>query len=57
MFLTLRPYWLITLIIGALGASLASWAGWPLPWVIGSLLAVLITRCTGGPVPEIPHGR
>jgi len=55
--LNLRPYWLLTLIVGALGGSLASWAGWPLPWVIGSLVAVMLTRCAGGLVPEIPHGR
>ncbi|MGY2410200.1 AbrB family transcriptional regulator [Pseudomonas pergaminensis] len=52
-----RPYWLITLIVGALGGSLASWAGWPLPWVIGSLVAVMLTRCAGSLVPEVPHGR
>ncbi|VVN62055.1 hypothetical protein PS687_04271 [Pseudomonas fluorescens] len=57
MTLALFPYWLVTLIVGALGGSLASWAGWPLPWVIGSLLAVLLTRCAGGPAPEIPRGR
>lgn len=50
-------HWLFTLIIGALGGSLASWAGWPLPWVIGSLVAVILTRCAGSLVPEIPHGR
>ncbi|MBC3925204.1 AbrB family transcriptional regulator [Pseudomonas lurida] len=55
--LNLRPYWLLTLIVGALGGSLASWAGWPLPWVIGSLVAVMLTRCAGGLVPEIPYGR
>ncbi|NWA66313.1 AbrB family transcriptional regulator [Pseudomonas reactans] len=50
-------HWLFTLIIGALGGSLASWAGWPLPWVIGSLVAVMLIRCAGSLVPEIPHGR
>ena len=55
--LNLRPYWLLTLTVGALGGSLASWAGWPLPWVIGSLVAVMLTRCAGGLVPEIPYGR
>ena len=57
MTLTLRPYWFVTLIVGAIGGGLASWAQWPLPWVIGALLAVMITRCAGGRVPEIPHGR
>ncbi|OPA84710.1 hypothetical protein BFW87_28640 [Pseudomonas fluorescens] len=57
MTLNLRQYWLLTLLVGAVGGSLAHWAGWPLPWVIGSLLAVMLTRCAGGRVPEIPHGR
>ncbi|WP_256659428.1 AbrB family transcriptional regulator [Pseudomonas sp. KBW05] len=57
MTLNLRHYWLVTLIVGALGGGLAQWAGWPLPWVIGSLLAVLISRCSGAMVPQIPHGR
>lgn len=57
MMLNLRQYWLVTLMVGALGGSLASWAGWPLPWVIGALVAVLLTRCAGGLVPEVPYGR
>ena len=57
MMINLRQYWLLTLIVGALGGGVASWAGWPLPWVIGSLVAVMLTRCAGGRVPEIPHGR
>jgi len=57
MMLNLRQYWLVTLMVGALGGSLASWAGWPLPWVIGALVAVLLTRCAGGQVPEVPYGR
>lgn len=57
MMRNLHPYWLITLIVGAIGAGIASWVGWPLPWVIGSLLAVLLTRCAGGLLPEVPYGR
>lgn len=57
MTLNLRQYWLVTLIVGALGGSLAQWAGWPLPWVVGSLVAVMLTRCAGGRIPHIPHGR
>lgn len=57
MMLNLRQYWLVTLMVGALGGSLASWAGWSLPWVIGALVAVLLTRCAGGQVPEVPYGR
>lgn len=55
--LNFRQYWLATLIIGAVGGYLASLVNWPLPWVIGALLAVMITRCAGGLVPDIPHGR
>ncbi|MCF5051941.1 AbrB family transcriptional regulator [Pseudomonas syringae] len=55
--LIFRQYWLLTLIVGALGGSFATWAGWPLPWVIGGLVAGLLTRCAGGLVPEVPYGR
>jgi len=57
MISNLQRYWPITLLIGALGGWLASLAHWPLPWVIGALLAVLVTRCAGCLVPEIPQGR
>lgn len=49
--------WLPTLLFGALGGGLASLIGWPLPWVIGSLAMVILVRCCGWQVPEIPHGR
>ena len=55
--INLRQYWLVTLMVGALGGSVASWAGWPLPWVIGLLVAVMLTRCAGARVPDIPQGR
>lgn len=55
--LNLRQHWLVTLIVGITGGVLANWAGWPLPWVIGSLVCVMLTRCAGGLLPEIPHGR
>ena len=32
---------------GALGGFLASLMGWPLPWMTGSLLAVILLRCSG----------
>ncbi|MBO3277281.1 AbrB family transcriptional regulator [Pseudomonas schmalbachii] len=39
-----RLFW-ATPLIGALGGWLASLVGWPLPWMIGSLLAVMLARC------------
>jgi uncharacterized protein len=57
MTFNLRQYWLVTLIAGTLGGSFAQWLGWPLPWVIGALLAVLIGRCGGARMAQIPHGR
>lgn len=39
-----RRFW-ATPLIGALGGWLASLVGWPLPWMIGSLLAVILARC------------
>ena len=34
-------------LAGALGGLLASLANWPLPWMTGSLLAVILLRCSG----------
>ncbi|MGM3389215.1 AbrB family transcriptional regulator [Stutzerimonas stutzeri] len=52
----LRSWW-ATPLVGSLGALLTSAAHWPLPWIIGSLLAVTLVRCGGWMVTEIPNGR
>ncbi|MDM8350423.1 AbrB family transcriptional regulator [Pseudomonas sp. sp1636] len=51
-----RSWWL-TPPIGLAGGYLASLIGWPLPWIIGSLLAVIAARCSGWLVTELPGGR
>lgn len=51
------PRWWATPLIGALGGWLASLAHWPLPWMVGSLLAVIAVRCSGWLVTEMPRGR
>lgn len=52
------PNWLLTPVAGAAGGYLASLIGWPLPWMVGSLLAVILLRCLGGlDLREIPGGR
>jgi len=51
-----RRYW-TTPLIGLIGGYLASLIGWPLPWIIGSLLAVIAARCSGWLVTELPGGR
>ena len=51
-----RRYW-ATPLIGVIGGYLASLIGWPLPWIIGSLLAVIAARCSGWLVTELPGGR
>jgi membrane AbrB-like protein len=51
-----RRYW-ATPLIGLIGGYLASLIGWPLPWIIGSLLAVITARCSGWLVTELPGGR
>lgn len=51
-----RSWWL-TPLIGLVGGYLASLIGWPLPWIIGSLLAVIAARCSGWLVSELPGGR
>ncbi|NRF48815.1 AbrB family transcriptional regulator [Pseudomonas stutzeri] len=51
------PAWWATPLIGAFGGWLASLASWPLPWMVGSLLAVIAVRCSGWLVSEVPRGR
>ena len=52
------PNWLLTPVAGAAGGALASLIGWPLPWMVGSLLAVLLLRCLGGlQLGEVPGAR
>ncbi|WP_053143718.1 AbrB family transcriptional regulator [Pseudomonas sp. WP18] len=56
LFTSLGRWW-ATPVVGAAGAWLASVFHWPLPWIIGSMLAVILVRCLGGPLGEIPYGR
>lgn len=50
--------WWGTPFVGLAGGYLASQIGWPLPWMIGSLLAILLVRClTPWQLAEIPGGR
>ncbi|BAN50016.1 AbrB family transcriptional regulator [Metapseudomonas resinovorans] len=52
------PKWLLTPLVGAAGGWLASLVGWPLPWMVGSLLAVIAVRCIGNlPLAEVPGAR
>jgi len=52
-----RDLW-VTPLAGAVGGYLASLAGWPLPWMVGSLLAVIVVRClTNRAFSELPGGR
>ncbi|MDG1581674.1 AbrB family transcriptional regulator [Pseudomonas sp. GOM6] len=52
------PNWLLTPLAGAAGGYLASLIGWPLPWMVGSLLAVILLRCLGGlDLCEVPGAR
>ncbi|MGE8496373.1 MAG: AbrB family transcriptional regulator [Pseudomonas sp.] len=50
-------HWWPTPLVGAAGGYLASLIGWPLPWIIGSLLAVIALRCSGVLSREMPGGR
>ncbi len=49
--------WLATPFVGLLGGWLASLIGWPLPWIVGSMLAVILVRCSGWRIEDIPQGR
>lgn len=44
-------------LAGLAGGYLASLAGTPLPWMIGSLLGVALTRCAGLPAAPLTAGR
>jgi membrane AbrB-like protein len=50
--------WLGTPLVGVVGGYLASQVGWPLPWMVGSLLAIILVRClTRWQLTQIPGGR
>ncbi len=50
--------WWGTPLVGLAGGFLASQVGWPLPWMVGSLLAIILVRClTPWQLGEIPGGR
>ena len=52
------PLFWATGLVGLAGGFLASKVGWPLPWMVGSLLAIILVRClTPWQLPEIPNGR
>lgn len=52
------PLFLATGLVGLAGGLLASRIGWPLPWMVGSLLAIIAVRClTPWQLTEIPNGR
>ncbi|MFJ3482168.1 AbrB family transcriptional regulator [Pseudomonas sp. NPDC090202] len=54
---TFKTWW-ATPLVGLLGGYLASQVGWPLPWMVGSLLAIILVRClTPFQLTEIPGGR
>ncbi|KIY41257.1 membrane protein [Pseudomonas sp. 10-1B] len=56
MLKTLRTWW-ATPLVGIGGVLLARAANWPLPWIIGAMLAVILVRCSGWTIAEIPNGR
>jgi len=52
------PAWWLTGITGLVGGCLASQVGWPLPFMTGALMAVILVRCaTPWQLREIPNGR
>ncbi|WP_412460591.1 AbrB family transcriptional regulator [Pseudomonas sp. SC11] len=52
------PLFWATGLVGLTGGFIASQVGWPLPWMVGSLLAIIAVRClTPWQLSEIPNGR
>ena len=55
--ITFRQWW-GTPLVGLAGGYLASLVGWPLPYMVGALLAIILVRClTPWQLAEIPGGR
>ncbi|MBP3863684.1 MAG: AbrB family transcriptional regulator, partial [Pseudomonas sp.] len=51
-------HWWGTPLVGLAGGYLASLIGWPLPWMVGSLRAIILVRSlTPWQLAEIPGGR
>ena len=51
-------HWWGTPLVGLAGGYLASLVGWPLPYMVGALLAIILVRClTPWQLAEIPGGR
>lgn len=58
MQLRLAPlFFLATPAVGAFGALCAESIGWPLPWMVGSMVMVIIVRCSGWSLRDVPNGR
>ncbi|MDR2307685.1 MAG: AbrB family transcriptional regulator [Paucimonas sp.] len=52
------PLFVATGLVGLAGGYAASQVGWPLPWMVGALLAIILVRClTPWQLSEIPNGR
>ncbi|WP_295481302.1 AbrB family transcriptional regulator [uncultured Pseudomonas sp.] len=52
------PLFWATGLVGLTGGFIASQVGWPLPWMVGSLLAIIAVRCLAPwQLSEIPNGR
>ncbi|MGN2381668.1 AbrB family transcriptional regulator [Pseudomonas juntendi] len=51
------PLFLVTPAVGALGALCAERISWPLPWMVGSMVMVIIVRCSGWNLRDVPNGR
>lgn len=52
MLLSLRS--ILTLAVGAVGGLIASWLGFPSPWLLGAMIAVMMLGALGFPVSIPP---
>lgn len=52
------PAWLLSIAVTVLGAVVAEWLRWPLAWLVGPLLIMVILRCgVNWSLPDVPGGR
>lgn len=47
----------MTMMVGAVGGFVASVMHWPLPWMVGSMCAVILVNCCKKVLSEVPSGR
>lgn len=52
------PAWLFSIAVAVFGAVVATWLQWPLAWLVGPLVVMVLLRCAmNWSLPDVPGGR